>query len=197
MRIIQDGREEELDGVFENAAELLVPRLHAGSRDERVAVRLVIDGTEVPSEALVDLAAIPVAGAESIELETALLQEVALEGLASAGDYAVKVREAICQTVELLRTDRPEVANEQFVDVIDGMSVLFFALEAASRQLGSDAAPVESIGSRVRPWLDEILSAHEAQDWIRVADYLEYEIAPILGEAPSAIEQARRSATAE
>lgn len=192
MRITQDGREDEIGELFENAAQLLAPRLATGTPDARVVVRLQIDGQEVPTEALGDLSAIPIGAADAVELETASLHEVALEGLDSAGDYAVKVKDAICHTAELMRTDRPEVANEQFVEVIDGMSVLFFALEAASRQLGELAAPVESIGSRVQPWLDEIASAHAAQDWIRVADYLEYEIAPILDEAPSAIERARR-----
>ncbi len=41
---------------------------------------------------------------------------------------------------------------------------------------------MEEIGIRVQPWLDSVADAQQAQDWIRVADYLEYEIAPVLGE---------------
>ncbi len=187
MRLIQDGRESQVEDGAENAEALLLPRLAPTGEDPRVVVRMWLDGSDVPSSELGDLSAIAVQGCELLEVETAPVRDVARQSLASAGEYAEKVKDALRHTAELMRSDRPEVANEHFAEAIDGMSVLFFTLQAAAQHLGPEARPVEEIGARVQPWLDALTEAQIAQDWIRVADYLEYEIAPVLGEARGAI----------
>lgn len=194
MRVEQDGREIEIEGAFQHVEELLAPLLLAPGegKEPRVVVRLELDGERVSDEALADLSAIGLVSTQQVRFWTASVREVALQGLASAGAYADRVRLALCETADLMRADRPEVANEHFAEAIDGMSVLFFTLEAASQQLGAVAEPVQTIGAEIQPWLDAVLKAQEAQDWVRVADYLEYEIAPILERAPDQIDAARR-----
>ncbi len=188
MRIRHDGELTAVEGSYENMEQALLPLL----QDQRVVVKMEIDGEAIPNEQLADLGQIQVADVEEICIETASIQDVALDGLASACEYATRVRVALCETAELMRSDRPEVANEHFAEAIDGMTILFFTLEAASRTLGESASSIQQIGGQIEPWLDAVVQAQEAQDWIRVADYLEYEIAPILDRAPDQIDATRR-----
>lgn len=187
MHLIQDGHAAVIADSYADAEALLLPHLTPSDGEARVVVRLVLDGHEVPANALDDLSAVSLAGCERVEVETAPVREVARKSLVSAGEYAERVQEALCHTAELLRSERPEVANEYFAEAIDGMSVLLFTLQAAAEQLGPVARSVEEIGTRVQPWLDALAEAQLAQDWIRMADYLEYEIAPVLGEARGTI----------
>ena len=182
MRLIQDGREAEVEGKYSNAEALLLPFLASSEAEARVVLRLSLDGKEVPAGELGDLSEVALGECERVEVETASVREVAWKSLASAGEYADRVRDALLETAQLMRADRPEVASEFFVEAIDAMSVLLFTLQAAAEHLGPEAQPVEEIGIRVQPWLDSVADAQQAQDWIRVADYLEYEIAPVLGE---------------
>lgn len=183
MRLILDGHEAVVEGICADAETLLAPQLARLGAEVRVVVRLSLDGREVPASELGDLSGIALNDCECIDVQSAPVSEVARQSLASAGEYAERVQDALCHTAELMRSDRPEVANEHFAEAIDGMSVLLFTLQAAAQHLGPEAQPVEEIGLRVQPWLDALAEAQLAQDWIRVADYLEYEIAPVLGEA--------------
>ena len=187
MRIIQDGQPREAAGAFANAQELVASLATARDEAPHILVSLRLDGVEVPGESLADLSEISLAGVREAEIETRPARELALESLESAAAYAGEVGKALAETAELMRASRPEVANEQFTEVIDAMSVLFFALDAAARQLGGEAAGIESLGQRIQPWRDQILEAQQTQDWIRVADYLEYEVGPVIDEAPTMI----------
>ncbi|MCP3983665.1 MAG: hypothetical protein GY723_04710 [bacterium] len=182
MRLIKDGQEAEVEGIHTDVESLLLPYLNRPEAEPRVVVRLSLDGQEVPAGDLDDLSRVSLDECERVDVETASVCEVARQSLASAGEYADRVREALFKTAQLMRTDRPEVANDSFIDTIDAMSILLFTLQAASQHLGPEANSVEEITAKVQPWLDALADAQQAQDWIRVADYLEYEIAPVLGE---------------
>ena len=187
MRIIQNGQPREAAGAFANAEELAVSLVASGDEAPQIVVSMRLDGVGVPGERLADLSEISLVGVREVEIATRPARELALQSLDSAAAYAGEVGKALTETAELMRASRPEVANEQFAEVIDAMSVLFFALDAAARQLGEEAVGIESIGERIQPWLDQILEAQQTQDWIRVADYLEYEVGPVIDDAPTMI----------
>ncbi len=187
MQLRFDGDVKQVEAGCVDAEQLLAPFLLDQGSAARVVVRLALDGEEVPGEHLSDLSQIALVDAEEVEVDTVSVREVALQGLASANDYAEQVGKALRGTADQLRSDRPEVASEQFADAVDGLLVLFFALDAAASHLGAVAEPVAGIAARVQPWLDAVLEAHEGSDWVRVADYLEYEIVPVLDDVPDLI----------
>lgn len=193
MQLRFDGNDKQIEGGCVDAEQLLAPFLLDDGAAARVVVRLSLDGEEVPGEHLSDLSQIVLADAQRIDVDTVSVRDVALQGLASANDYAEQVCKALRSTADRLRSDRPEVASEQLAEAVDGLLVLFFALDAAASHLGAVAEPVAGIAARVQPWLDAVLEAHQGADWVRVADYLEYEIAPPLDDVPALI-AAMRSA---
>lgn len=146
----------------------------------RVVTRVRVNGCDVPEDALARLEDFSLEGVSEIELESRPAREVAFASLETSAEYAASLHEALARTAEHLRTGRIEDANRLYAYALDGITVLVFAVEAAARELGESAAPLGGLEQALLPWLEALVPAQEERDWVRVADYLEHEIAPLL-----------------
>ena len=103
--------------------------------------------------------------------------EIGFSSLAHARDYARSVSDVTDRVVERLRSARIEEANELLAQVFDAIHVLVYTIDSSTRLLEDAVAercpPARADAER---WVDRLIEAHEDQDWIRLADVLEYDV---------------------
>lgn len=108
-------------------------------------------------------------------------REIGLANLAHARAYAENVRRATERVAALLRSARIEEANDLFAHTLDGLNVLVITIDGSAGLLGSEfAASLPAANAEAETWVQTLIDAQESQDWIRVADVLEYDVSPAL-----------------
>ncbi len=196
VRIRCDGTEREIDlSGCESVGDAIARCLHPES--DRVVTRVEVDGRDLSSEDRELLESIALGDVARVDVETDTPTSVALATLASADEYLGRIREALAQTSSLLRGGKIEQGNRLYADLLDALSVLVFAVASAGQQLGDAGRTLHEIESDLQPWLDALLDAQKLRDWVRVADYLEYEIDPIMGDWRRRLHGVQRSPVAQ
>ena len=108
-------------------------------------------------------------------------REIGLSNLAHARAYAENVRRATERVASLLRAARVEEANDLFAHTLDALNVLVITIDAAAGLLGDEpVGALPSARAEADAWVGTLFDAQETQDWIRVADILEYDVSPSL-----------------
>lgn len=179
LLLIQDGQERKLERELHATLGDAI-RDGEGASERRVVVGLRVDGVEVDPEAIELRLEGGLDGVRRAEVVTRGAREIALGGLESASSYAGAVREGVAEAAAKLREGRVPEANRLLADALDALGVLVFAVGAARREIGESCRALDGLEEALAPWLGAVLPAHESADWIRVADLLEYEIAPIV-----------------
>lgn len=168
-------------GVMEEGERTIVEALRAGLGPElgqgRIVERLCLDDREVPSEEIEEALGLPLRGFHEARVESRDVTEIVQHGLDSADDSLGSVGTALEHTAGLLRAGRITEANHLLADSLEGLRVLLLGVAALGHALGEDGALLHGLEPEIRPWLDVLASAQASQDWLRVADCLEYEIA--------------------
>jgi hypothetical protein len=195
IRFRVNGEERALDA---SGCAHLGELIERGSRDGRASVvtRVRVNGCEIPEQGLSQLEALPLEGVELVEIETRLPRDVAFDSLESSGSYAAAIVASLRQTADHLRAGRIEAANRLYAETTDALGVLLFAVSAAARFLEHEGETIAGLEAELQPWLETLVAAQKERDWLRVADYLEYEVAERVEQRRQAIEQLRRSPTA-
>ncbi len=197
IRIQHLGEEKEHDRARFRNLEELVTAVVRGEAEPRVIERLVVNSVPLPDEMLDRLEEIELDAIEQVEIESRTHREIARSSLESCVDYGQKLASALLGAGELFRAGRTEEGNGVYAEALDALWVLIYALCAAGRELGPAGAALEGVEGEIQPWLAELLDAQTHTDWIRVADYLEYEIAPLLEKWIGAAETALRETAAD
>ena len=104
----------------------------------------------------------------------------ALACIASARDYVPNVARAVTRTASLLRAGQIDDGNRLCADVADALGVLVFVLGGAARELGPEGAALRGSEAAANARVGPLLDAHARGDWIRVADALDHDVAPLL-----------------
>ena len=180
MDLILNGERREFDALeCANLAEL-VARAEGleGAAEDSIVVSIAVDGEALSPDELDRLELRPISNVGRVELVRRPSREVAARVLAQGADYTAQVAAAIERVVVDYRAGRTERASGTLAEVLDSLSILTNislsiagALPEASRALVAEQAEIQ-------PWLQEMLEAQSGLDPIRIADVLEYEIAP-------------------
>lgn len=155
-----------------------------GAGDAQVAalVRVRIDGKELPEEEWDEARSLATRDLRAIEIESRDFEEAARSGLRQAREYGVRIDEGLVRVCELLRTGSIREATALYAVVLDAISVWSFAVTSAPRQLGDAADALDGLESALAPWLISLEQAQQANDWLTVADLLEFEVRRVVGE---------------
>lgn len=162
-----------------NLAELIAraEALDAGG-ESTVVVAVAVDGEALPPEALALLEARRLDDVTRVDVERRPSREVALGVLEQGADYTLRIVATIGAVVDDYRSGRVEQANRILADVFDALSVLTGITCSIAGTLAEAARDLGAQQGEIHPWLEEMLDAQTGKDPIRIADVLEYEIAP-------------------
>ncbi len=191
IRIRHNGTESTLDPASCRHLGEAIDSCVRGS--ESLVTKVRVNGCDLPEGFLDKLEDFPLEGIAEIEVETREPCEVAAASLESSSDYAARLVNALQETAEQLRAGRIEQGNRLYTEVMDALGVLLYAIAAAAQVLGEDAASLEGLEGELQPWFEALFEAQKTWDWLRVADYLEFEVAELVTGWRQRIEGVRRT----
>lgn len=185
MKIIVNGCEEP-SPEGQTVADILN---HFVSKTQgSLAQRIQVDGEELPLEAPETLNR-SIADIGTLEIDYIRLDEIVDRNRVNAEEYLEKLIPGIEKAAELFRLGNEQEANQYFLNIIDGMTWFSQVVVVISQAVGIDFNREifggNSIETRLKTLTDfsnQLLEANKNNDWVLMADLLEYEIQPYYSE---------------
>ena len=146
--------------------------------------RIWLDQQEFPADDRETLQKKPT-DINSLDVELANLKDLVATNLSNALDYLEKLIPGFDQAADLFRMGNEQEANKFYIQILDGMD--WFS-EVISIFMGSESkgsAPEDTLRLRQAKLTDlmsQMLEANKNQDWVLLADILEYEMIPFYKE---------------
>ena len=146
--------------------------------------RIWLDQQEFPSDDRETLQKKP-ADINSLEVELADLKDLVATNLSNALDYLEKLIPGFDQAADLFRTGNEQEANKYYIQILDGMDWFSEVVNVVMSSEGEGQEPEDSLRIRQAKLTDlmsQMLEANKNQDWVLLADILEYEMIPFYKE---------------
>lgn len=146
--------------------------------------RIWLDQQEFPSDDRETLQKKP-ADINCLEVELANLKDLVATNLSNALDYLEKLIPGFDQAADLFRTGNEQEANKYYIQILDGMDWFSEVVNVVMSSEGEGQEPENSLQVRQAKLTDlmsQMLEANKNQDWVLLADILEYEMTPFYKE---------------
>ena len=155
--------------------------LHAilNSRKDSYIRRIWLDGQEASSNTQ-DTLKTSTASVELLELELALLQDLVVNNLTNAKEYLEKLIPGFQKAADLFRMGNEQEANQYYLQILDGVdwfSQVILTIVNAQENI-FEAQSLEERQKKLTALMGQMLEANQNQDWVLLADLLEYEMIP-------------------
>lgn len=201
--VLLDGDSLSMDGTPATWADLLVlvdKRLDANGL---IVTGVRFDGVDEAAfreplaldQSLADLATVEV----TTGTPASLMEQCVSEAVSSIEPLCA----AATATGERFRRFELEPANQALVELAEGMSMLIaiggaltLAVKGVSGDDGRQRAALNDSVVQLTGYFDSLLSAQQAQDWITLADVLQYDVEPSLRRWENVLTQLKHTATA-
>ncbi|MZG54688.1 MAG: hypothetical protein F3743_06265 [Nitrospinae bacterium] len=122
---------------------------------------------------------------QSLEVELAHLKDLVATNLANAVDYLKRLIPGFEKAAELFRTGNEQEANKYYLQILDGIDwfsqVVNIIMKPDAGEMvmpGSDNESLEARQAKLTDLMSQMLEANKKQDWVLLADLLEYEMVP-------------------
>lgn len=182
MKISIDGAEAEASPFPGETLKEVLDAILTDRQDSYVR-RVWLDGQEVSSSdpnALMTSAA----SIELLELELANLQDVLANNLKNAKEYLEKLIPGFQKAADLFRIENEQEANQYYLHILDGVDwfsqVVLTIMQSRGKELEGES--LEERQKKLTGLMAQMLEANQNQDWVLMADLLEYEMIPFYEE---------------
>ena len=122
---------------------------------------------------------------QSLEVELANLEDLAANNLTNALDYLKRLIPGFEKAADLFRTGNEQEANKYYLQILEGIDwfsqVVNVIMKPETGHLivpGSDNESLEVRQEKLTDLMNQMLEANKNQDWVLLADLLEYEMVP-------------------
>lgn len=194
MEISLNNQKEDIstEGIqyFGQLMENLAKKAAEGG-DTVLSVKL--NGEDVTGKDRSHLEELPIQQVEELEIQTGDPKNLARSTLYSIADFHEQLLQEFKNTAELFRVGNGDRSNQSLLRCIDGLQVLMHSLESCRKLLGisfellfipgDDGHKEENVAENRRKLFsifDNMLQAQTDQDWVLLADMIEYELIPAL-----------------
>ena len=146
--------------------------------------RIWLDQQEFPADDQETLQKKPT-DINSLEVELADLKDLVATNLSNALDYLEKLIPGFDQAADLFRMGNEQEANKYYIQILDGMDWFSEVVNVVMSSEGEGQEPENSLQVRQAKLTDlmsQMLEANKNQDWVLLADILEYEMIPFYKE---------------
>jgi hypothetical protein len=203
LRILVNGTEQTADFACQHWGELLEHLDRRVAGDGQVLTAIRFDGVDQPSFRDPACAHLSLSGLGVIEAEC-VRPRVLIDNSVNEAIVAARTLAAGAARIGgVFRGFDVSSANHDLVEVAQGLGTLVAIVQALSQTLGVGLGSVgcgDRTGSQMIADLtaqtDAIISAQQDEDWITVADVMEYDLAPALQQWPELFEALRGSISA-
>jgi len=138
---------------------------------------VLVDSTEIRQ--------ILISKIETLETETLTLNQILEKNIANAEDYLKKLIPGIQKASDLFRSGNEQEANKFLVNIVDGMEWFSQVTDSIAKAVDFQSGDLIFAGKTFQERQDhlveltrQMVEANQNQDWVLIADLLEYEILP-------------------
>ncbi|MGP0629787.1 hypothetical protein ACTRW9_08765 [Nitrospina sp. 32_T5] len=122
---------------------------------------------------------------QKLEIETSTMNDMVNENIHNAIGYLERLIPGLQQVAQMFREGKQQQANQLFMDVVDGIDwfsqLVELVVQARQLDVNNTQYSGKTLSDRKEKLLQmtqAVLEVHKNQDWIRLADLLEYEFLP-------------------
>ncbi|HIJ49704.1 MAG TPA: hypothetical protein HPP54_01380 [Nitrospinae bacterium] len=122
---------------------------------------------------------------DSLEVELANLKDLVATNLANALNYLKKLIPGFEQAADLFRAGNEQEANKYYLQILDGIdwfsqvvSIIMNPDEGEMELPDADDENLQARQKKLTDLMSQMLEANQNQDWVLLADLLEYEMVP-------------------
>ena len=178
MKISINGAEAE-ESSFQGETLKEVLDVILKSRRDSYVRRIWLEGQEVSSSAM-DTLMTSITSIELLELELAHLGDLLANNLANAKEYLEKLIPGFQKAADLFRMGNEQEAHKFYLQILDGIDWFSQVVLNIVKSRGNQVEG-QSLGDRqekLTGLMAQMLEANQDQDWVLMADLLEYEMIP-------------------
>ena len=178
MKISINGAETQ-DPSFQGETMEEVMNAIVKSRQNSYIRRVWLDGQEVSSDSQDILKTSPTS-VGLLELELAELQDLLANNLTNAKDYLVRLIPGFQKAADLFRMGNEQEANQYYLQVLDGIEWFsqVVIIIVSTQENKSEEKSLEERQKKLTDLMSQMLEANQNQDWVLMADLMEYEMIP-------------------
>jgi len=183
MKLLINGKEEAVSCMGETLGDLVLHIEKQGVAQGNVVRSIQIDGKESSPDSPVARKT-PLSEIETLEIEISTLSDIVNKNIENADAYLIRLIPGIEKSVELFRMGNEQEANKFFINIIDGIDWLsqvldmILAAKAISPDAVFDGKSIQDRRTSLVDFTQQMVDANKNQDWVLLADLLEYEILP-------------------
>ena len=178
MKISINGAETQ-DPSFQGETMEEVMNAIVKSRQNSYIRRVWLDGQEVSSDSQDILKTSPTS-VGLLELELAELQDLLANNLTNAKDYLVRLIPGFQKAADLFRMGNEQEANQYYLQVLDGIEWFsqVVIIIVSTQENKSEEKSLAERQKKLTDLMSQMLEANQNQDWVLMADLMEYEMIP-------------------
>jgi hypothetical protein len=197
-RILVNGLEQALDSPCKYWGEALEQLDQRVGRDGQLLTAVRFDGVDQPSFRDQGYDRMEMSDLVVVEVEGVRRHDLLVDGADEAATAARTLSEAAQRLGDGFRGFDVAYANQDLVELAEGLGTLVSVVGILSQAVGLPLEQFEVAGSNAGAMIAELsgfasalIDAQNSEDWITVADIIEYDIAPALQKWPDLIEALR------
>ena len=183
MKVLVNGKEETISFMGETLGDLLSHIEKVGVAQGNVVRSIKIDGQESSPDSS-EAQRTQISEIATLEVEISTLADMINKNIENADAYLIRLIPGIEKSVELFRVGNEQEANKFFVKIVDGIDwfsqVLDIILTAKeiSPETVFEGKSIQDRRTSLVGMTQQMVDANKNQDWVLLADLLEYEILP-------------------
>jgi len=188
LKVNVDKREIDVTGLPCGSFRELINSLSGDLIKDKFITRLILDGEEYTQEEL-ETRSFKGRDEELLEIETTTPEDMKKRGFDLLEEYMTQIVPQMEKASELLRVADEFEANQFYATCLEDLKLLIQLIEDIESVLHMDFAEVHFRGTPIRERVErlsslikEMLSSQKDNDWIMLADLIEYELIPLLEE---------------
>lgn len=138
---------------------------------------------------------------QRLEIETIPAREMAVHFLSNAHSYLAAINQAVSRVAELFRVSDEQEANEQYLNTLESIQLFLQMLQECRKivNLDFDRPVLDGMSGEERlqkllVLIKDLLAAQEQQDWVLLADILQYDLSAELNLWQGYMQQFREQA---
>jgi hypothetical protein len=179
-----NGNNLPVDPALHTWQELLTVLESRQLNENEVIASVHFDGDEVLNFRREDALNVRLSVVQEVRVEAMGQREMLRGAIQEAETYLPTLRASMLSVAELFRSERLDQANTQLQELFNGMKMLVALLRGMELSLSGVAAASESkVEQALRQMgatLEDQIKAQTQNDWMLLADILEYDLVPCL-----------------
>lgn len=183
MDVVLDGQPLEQGLGGDNLLEMLEDLFQRYVGNDRTIGELIINGDPYQDDVHGSPEAILRSSIQSLDIQTLSAREVAMHFLTTAAESTGAIGMAAKEVADVFRAGDDRSANEDYLELLESLQLFLSMMQRCREVLGLDFNQIAFEGasasdklSNLQGLTGEMLGAQEKQDWVLLADILQYDL---------------------